>query len=217
MPAVLTPKFVPVRVTTVAVPAAPEDGDTLVIVGTATPVYVAVLTALATPLIVTMNFTEAPTETSVPTVAVSDVDEIHVGLLAVEPVPVAPYVTDVIPAVLVPKFVPVNVTTVAVPAAPEDGDTLVIVGVAASYEKSVLAALVPPGVVTSTLAVAPAVPAGVFAATVVASIGVTFVAAVPPIVTPVAPVRLVPVIITSVPPPAGPLAGVIPVTVGAAA
>jgi hypothetical protein len=41
------------------------------------------------------------------------------------------------------------------------------------------------------------------------------VAGVAPNETPVAPVRFVPVIVTDVPPPVGPLAGLIPVTVGA--
>jgi hypothetical protein len=80
---------------------------------------------------------------------------------------------------------------------------------------SVFAAFVPPGVVTSTLAV-PAVPAGVVAVMVVAFTTVTTVAAVPPIVTAVAPVKPVPVIVTDCPPANGPKDGLIAVTVGAA-
>ena len=79
-----------------------------------------------------------------------------------------------------------------------------------------LAALVPPGVVTSTLAV-PAVPAGATQVSVVALMTTTPVAATPPMVTPVAPVKLVPVIVTRVPPAAVALLGEIAVTVGAAA
>ncbi len=79
--------------------------------------------------------------------------------------------------------------------------------------KSVFAALVPPGVVTSTL-LAPAVPAGVLQVMVVALFTVRLVAAVPPKVTPVAPVKLVPVSVTTVPPPVGPLGGFTLVSVG---
>ena len=80
---------------------------------------------------------------------------------------------------------------------------------------SVLAALLPPGVVTTTLAV-PALPAGVVAVMVVALTTVTLVAAVPPMVTPVAPVKFVPVIVTLVPPAELPVAGAIAATVGSA-
>ena len=61
---------------------------------------------------------------------------------------------------------------------------------------------VPPGVVTVTVA-APAVPAGAVAVTEVAELTTTLVAAFAPNLTPVAPVRLVPVMVTTVPPPAG--------------
>ena len=74
-------------------------------------------------------------------------------------------------------------------------------------------ALVPPGVVTSTLA-EPALPAGVVAVIVVASTTTMFVAAAAPMVTPVAPVRSVPVIVTLLPPYVVPLAGEMLVTVG---
>ena len=80
---------------------------------------------------------------------------------------------------------------------------------------NVLAAFVPPGVVTSTLAV-PAVPAGAVAVMVVAFTTVRPVAAVPPIVTAVAPVKPVPVIVTVCPPANGPDVGLMDVTVGAA-
>ena len=64
------------------------------------------------------------------------------------------------------------------------------------------AALVPPGVVTRTLAV-PTARAGVVAVMVVALTTMTLVAAVPPMVTAVAPERFVPVIVTLVPPRGG--------------
>ena len=78
-----------------------------------------------------------------------------------------------------------------------------------------MAALVPPGVVTKTLAV-PAVPAGVVAVMVVELTTVTLVAAVPPMVTAVAPVKSVPVMVMVVPPAVEPLVGEIFVTVGGA-
>ena len=76
--------------------------------------------------------------------------------------------------------------------------------------------LVPPGVVTTTLAV-PAVPAGVVAVIEVSLTTVNDVAAVPPMVTAVAPVKPVPVSVTLVPPAVLPLLGEIAVTVGVAA
>ena len=78
-----------------------------------------------------------------------------------------------------------------------------------------MAEFVPPGVVTSTLAV-PALPAGVVAVMVVAFTTVTAVAAVPPMVTAVAPVKPVPEIVTDCPPASGPDVGLIAVTVGPA-
>jgi len=78
----------------------------------------------------------------------------------------------------------------------------------------VLAAFVPSGVVTSTLAV-PALPAGVVQVMVVLSTTWRLAAAAPPMVTPVAPVKLVPVIVTLLPPLSGPLDGEMLETVGA--
>ena len=77
------------------------------------------------------------------------------------------------------------------------------------------AEFVPPGVVTSTLAV-PKPPAGVVAVMVVAFTTVTAVAAAPPIETTVAPVKLVPVRVTACPPASGPDDGLMDVTVGIA-
>ena len=78
----------------------------------------------------------------------------------------------------------------------------------------VLAALVPPAVATRTLAV-PGVPAGVVQVTAEAVLALSDVQALPPTVTPVALAKLVPEIITLVPPNLEPLLGVIEVTVGA--
>jgi hypothetical protein len=74
-------------------------------------------------------------------------------------------------------------------------------------------------VVTVTSTAPAAVAAGLTAVIVVSGLdvlGTKLVAAVLPKSTTVAPVRLVPVIVTLVPPATGPVAGLIPVTVGAA-
>ena len=78
-----------------------------------------------------------------------------------------------------------------------------------------MAALVPIGVVTKTLAVPP-MPAGVVAVMIVELNTVTLVAATPPMVTAVAPVKSVPVMVMVVPPAIEPLVGEILVTVGTA-
>ena len=75
-----------------------------------------------------------------------------------------------------------------------------------------MAALVPPDVVTSTLAV-PDVPAGVVQVAEVAE-ATTLVQATPPTVMAVAPVKSVPVIVMAVPPAVGPEVGLTAVTVG---
>lgn len=76
-----------------------------------------------------------------------------------------------------------------------------------------MAALLPKGVVTTTLAV-PALPAGVVAVMDVLLATVTFVAVTPPNLTLVAPVKFVPVTVTLAPPANGPLEGLTDVTVG---
>ena len=72
---------------------------------------------------------------------------------------------------------------------------------------------VPPGVVTATV-FAPAVPAGVTAVSCVALVTETEVAAAPPTVTDVAPVRFVPVTVIEVPPATEPEVGETAVIVG---
>src|SRR5262249_36589032 len=85
------------------------------------------------------------------------------------------------------------------------------------YVKSSAAVLAeePPGVVTVTSAT-PALPAGAVMVICVSLLTVNPFAAAPPKVTPVAPIKWVPVIVTSVPPAVGPIVGVMFVTVGAA-
>ncbi len=73
---------------------------------------------------------------------------------------------------------------------------------------------VPPGFVTATVLV-PDVPAGVTAVSVVELTTVTDVAAEPPMVTAVVPVKLVPLMVMAVPPAVGPRLGVTDESVGA--
>ena len=75
--------------------------------------------------------------------------------------------------------------------------------------------MVPAAVVTSTLA-APAAPAGVVAVIWVSLLKAKLAVA-PPIFTAVAPVKLVPVMVTDAPPAVGPEGGLMAVTVGAEA
>ena len=74
------------------------------------------------------------------------------------------------------------------------------------YWSAPVVALVPPGVVTVTWTV-PAVPAGAVAVIWVALMTVKWWRLSAPNLTAVAPVRLVPVIVTEVPPAVGPAAG----------
>ena len=112
------------------------------------------------------------------------------------------------------KFVfwPTNATLRVVwPTWPELGVTDERAG--ATYVYSELAAFVPPAVVTRTLAV-PAVPAGVTHVILVAVFALRLVAGLPPMVTPVALDKFVPVMVTLVPPAVLPLVGLMLATVG---
>ncbi len=79
------------------------------------------------------------------------------------------------------------------------------------YWSAELVALVPPDVVTVTSTV-PTEPAGLVAVMLVALFTVKLVAGVLPNLTTVAPVKLVPVIVTMVPPETGPFVGLTEVT-----
>ena len=81
--------------------------------------------------------------------------------------------------------------------------------------KAALLVVVPPAVVSPTSA-GPAAWGGVVAVTWVEDTTLTFVAADPPKLTPLVPVRLVPVIVTIVPPAVLPDVGSIPLIVGVA-
>ena len=82
-----------------------------------------------------------------------------------------------------------------------------------TYVNAFVAVAVPFGVVTATL-FAPRVPAGVTAVTLVDETTTTLVAATPPTVTLVAPVKFAPVIVIAVPPAVEPVAGETEETVG---
>ena len=111
------------------------------------------------------------------------------------------------------KLVPAIVTVVPPAAGPEDGLTRVTVGgVTYAYWSLVLAALVPPGVVT-VMSTVPAAPTGAVAE-IWLELFTENVAAVPPKLTPVAPVKPVPLIVTVVPPVVGPDVGLTLVTDG---
>ena len=108
---------------------------------------------------------------------------------------------------------PVIVTIVPPVAGPPAGFTPLTVG-AATYVKSGVLPEVPPGVVTVTPTMA--FPAGLSTVIVVLLMTVKFVAGVEPKSTAVASVKPVPVIVTKVPPPSEPAAGLTPETVGPA-
>ena len=97
------------------------------------------------------------------------------------------------------KLVPVMVIEVPPNVVPELGLTLVIVGNGTTYVNTLFNEIVPPGVVTETF-LAPAVEAGVTAVILPGLTTTTLVAAMPPTITLVAPVKLVPVMVMDVPP-----------------
>jgi hypothetical protein len=170
--AVAPVKSVPVRVT--QPPTAVEVGEKEVIAGggeKVNPAKVAV-----PPAVVTETLPEVP----LATIAVMDVLLTTVYEVAAVP----PKLTAVAPV----KLVPVMVTVF--PIAAVVGVNEVIVGAATKVNPANEA--LPPGVVTETL---PDVPAATTAEILVALLTVKEVAAVPPKLTAVAPVKLVPVIV----------------------
>ncbi len=111
------------------------------------------------------------------------------------------------------KFVPTIVIVVPPKVEPLVGVIDVIV-VAARYVNAFTAVAVPPRVVTTTY-FAPAVPAGVSAVMEVLDTTTRFVAATPPTVTLLAPVKLVPVMVMAVAPKVVPEFGLTLEIVGA--
>ena len=110
------------------------------------------------------------------------------------------------------RFAPVIVINVPPRVEPLVGVTAVIVG-GTTYVNAFVNVAVPPAVVIATL-FAPAAAAGVTAVTLVAEFTTTLVAATPPTVTLVAPVRFAPVRVIAVPPIVEPLVGLTDVIVG---
>ena len=190
-------RFVPVIVITVPPQAGPEVGLMEVMVGTAPTTYVNVPDLVAVPPAVVTATLLAPT---VPAgvVAVMEVALTTTTLVAKAP----PIFTLVAPV----KLVPVMVIVVPPVVGPEVGLTFVIVGSGVMYVNALALVAVPPAVVTATL-LAPVVPAGVLAVTEVLDITAMFVASMPPTVTLVAPVKLVPTTVMVVPPVVGPEVG----------
>lgn len=129
--------------------------------------------------------------------------------LGIEVPAIPPKVTEDVPV----KLVPVIVTVVPPDVEPVAGETEAIVGTPTYVKPPVLVAE-PPGVVNTTFA-APAEPEGATTVTEVSLTLVSDVPEVPPIVTPVVPLKFVPVIV-SVLPVSGPLDGETDVIVGAA-
>ena len=177
--AVAPVKFVPVIV--IVAPDAPLVGVKDVIIGTGINVNP---DRVAVPLgVVTLTFPDAPEPvTAVIVVALTTLNE-----AAATP----PKLTAVAPV----KFVPVIVTITPAPA--EIGVKDVMTGPATNVNPAWVA--VPPGVVTLTF---PDAPEPNTAVIVVAFTTVNDVAAVPPKLTAVAPVKLLPVIVTVAPGPA---------------
>ena len=177
--AVAPVKFVPVIVTIAVVPALIGVKDDIVGVGmNVNPASVTV-----PPGVVTDTFPEVPA----PTTAVILVGETTANDVAAVP----PKLTAVAPV----RFVPVIVTVVAVPALVGLKDETVGAGIIVNP----VSVAIPPGVVTDTF---PEVPAPTTAVILVGETTANDVAAVPPKLTAVAPVRFVPVIVTVVAVPA---------------
>src|SRR5580658_5891965 len=131
------------------------------------------------------------------------------------PLTTVTFVAAVLPNVTVApvaKFVPVIVTAVPPAVDPLVGETLLTVG-ATTYVNPLLKLPLCPLTFTFTVT-APALPAGAVAVILVLLTTVTFVAAVLPNVTVAPEAKFVPVMVTAVPPAAGPLFGDTLVTVG---
>ena len=113
------------------------------------------------------------------------------------------------------KFVPAIVIVVPPSVGPLGGVTLAMVGSPiVLYVNAAVAVTEPPVATTSTFC-APIVPEGVVAVSVVEFTTVKPVAGTPPMVTLLAPVKLVPTIVNEVPPSAGPVFGLTLAIVGA--
>jgi len=191
--AVAPVRFVPVIVTVDPLPALVGVSEEMV--GAGEPINVNPAKVAVPPGVVTLILPEAPA----PTTAVIVVAFTTVNDVAAVP----PKLTAVAPV----RFVPVIVTADPLPALVGVSDEMVGTAINVNPAK----VTVPPGVVTLTL---PEVPVPTTAVMVVAFTTVNDVATVPPKLTAVAPVKLVPVMVTVVPLPT--LVGVNEEMVGAA-
>src|SRR5205807_1766384 len=202
-------KLVPEMTTDVPPPAGPLFGPMPVTAGggvtkvnvSADPV------GLVPPRLVTVTLTGPAAPAG--DVAVIDLPPLTVKLAA----GVAPNETPVAPL----KFVPEMVTLAPPAVLPVVGLSPLTTGAGVTKVKASAApvALVPPGVVT-VMSTVPAPPAGAVAVICVALLGVKAAAGAAPNLTAETPVNPVPVMTTDVPPAVVLLAGLIPVTVGAA-
>ena len=206
--AVAVVKPVPVMVTEVPPAVGPALGATELTVGAATYVKSSAgEVADVPPAVVTVTFT----------VAGACAGEVAVIWVSETTVKEEAAVVLKLTAVAAVKPVPVMVTEVPPPVGPALGVTELTVGTGAIKVKwsAEEVAEVPPVVVTVTSTVAAAC-AGEGAVIWVAETTVKLEAAVVPKWTAVAPVKLVPVMVTEVPPAVGPEVGAIEPTVGAA-
>jgi hypothetical protein len=203
--AVAPVKPVPVTVTHVPPVTCPPDGEMAVTVGRAAYTYRLPDTfALVPPGVVTVTYTG-------PSAWAGAVTRMLVLEFTTRLVPAAePKLTAVAPV----RLVPVSLTRVAPVRGPLAGRTAVTPG-RITYENRLACtvALVPSGVVTVIYTVPPAW-GGAVTVMFVSEFTARLVAGVVPNLTAVAPVNLVPVIVTRVPPATGPLAGEIAVTPG---
>ncbi|MGA2698178.1 MAG: hypothetical protein ABSE74_00860 [Methanoregula sp.] len=177
------------------------------VVAVAAKLYLSPGTGVDVPLGVVTSTSTGPTVVLAGVVAVISVALTTTRLVTAVP----PTVAAVAPV----KPVPVMVIAVLVETGPYAGETVVTVGIAV-YVNAPVSVNMPPGVVMTRLA-APAVPAGVIAVIEVELTTPKLVAATPPNVTAVVPVKPLPVIITNVPPAVEPIAGETLVNVGAEA
>jgi hypothetical protein len=151
------------------------------------------------------------------TVAAVSAGEVAVQVVAVEQLNDAAAVEPNLTAVAPVRLVPVMVTLVPPDVGPDVGVTSVIVGEVALVNVNLSAELValvalPATTVTSTC---PA-PAGDVTVICVSDVTLRLVPGADPKFTAVAPVKLLPLTVTLLPPATVPLVGLIPVTVGAA-
>jgi hypothetical protein len=191
------PKFAPVIVT--GVPAVPDVGDTLVMLGAGT------VTVKLTPLLAW-----APTVTiTLPVVAPIGTGATMLVALQLVGVAAVPLNFTVLLPCVEPKFIPVIVTEV--PAVPDVGDTLVMLG-AGTVTVKLTPLLAWPPTATITLPVVAPIGTG---ATMLVALQLVGVAAVPLKLTALVPCvlpKLVPLIVTGV--PTAPEVGDRPVTAG---